>query len=146
MFSPKDVYIHTLVPLYFFPGLGCSLEYFAETDEMCEAIGGLRVTAQDDMKREVLYQRVSTILGYYQEQPHMLDPHLTGWMSKLVEAVLAMGAGSDSEKGEDEKELKIRERHAHAAAYIAQQVCGNVKHVNVKFLKLQTCARETEMS
>ena len=113
---------------------------------MCEAIGGLRVTAQDDMKREVLYQRVSTILGYYQEQPHMLDPHLTGWMSKLVEAVLAMGAGSDSEKGVDEKELKIRERHAHAAAYIAQQVCGNVKHVNVKFLKLQTCARETEMS
>ena len=102
---------------------------------MCEAIRGLRVTAQDDMKREVLYQRVSTILGYYQEQPHMLDPHLTGWMSKLVEAVLAMGAGSDSQKGEDEKELKIRERHAHAAAYIAQQVCGNVKYVNVTIFK-----------
>ena len=124
-----------LVSLYFFPGLGCSLEYFAETDEMCEAIGGLRVTAQDDMKREVLYQRVSTILGYYQEQPHMLDPHLTGWMSKLVEAVLAMGAGSDSQEGEDEKELKISGRHAHAAAYIAQQVCGNVKHVNVTIFK-----------
>ena len=98
---------------------------------MCKAIGSLRVTAQDDMKREVLYQRVSTILGYYQEQPHMLDPHLTGWMSKLVEAVLAMGTGSDSEK--DEKERKIRERHAHAAAYIAQQVRKNVKRYFVIF-------------
>ena len=47
-------------------GLGCSLEYFAETAEMAEAIDNLKETSQSDKDREILYQKVSTILGYYQ--------------------------------------------------------------------------------
>ena len=43
----------------------------------------------------------------------MLDPHLTGWMSRLVDAVLAFDGRPESE---------VAARHAHAAAYIAQQV------------------------
>ena len=47
-------------------GLGCSLEFFAETAEMKEALDNLKETAQDDKEREILYQKISTILGYYQ--------------------------------------------------------------------------------
>ena len=47
----------------------------------------------------------------------MLDPHLTGWMGRLVEAVLAF---NEVEEGHKDREVKAR--HAHAAAFIAQQV------------------------
>ena len=94
-------------------GLGCSLEYFRETKEMEDAISGLRSTAQDAGRLEHLKENISLILGYYQEQPHMLDPHLSGWMAKLVDAILTSGV-----EGAGSEEVN----HAHAAAYIAQQI------------------------
>ena len=51
----------------------------------------------------------------------MLDPHLTGWMSRLVDAVLAFDGRPESD---------VAARHAHAAAYIAQQVCNQASLLN----------------
>ena len=38
---------------------------------------------------EGVQQRFVTLLDRYQEQPHLLDPHLPGLLSLLVEAVLS---------------------------------------------------------
>jgi len=96
-------------------GLGCSMENFRETGEMDEVIDGLGETAQNDNKWERVSQWISLVLGYYQEQPHMLDPHLSSWMNRLVDAVLGLA----EEKGE---EGERKRKHAHAAAYVAQQI------------------------
>ncbi len=37
---------------------------------------------------EGVQQRFVTLLDRYQEQPHLLDPHLPGLLNQLVEAVL----------------------------------------------------------
>ncbi len=49
---------------------------------------------------EGVQERFVTLLDRYQEQPHLLDPHLPGLLSLLVEAVLA-----PANEGRDDKLL-----------------------------------------
>ncbi|XP_040292612.1 tubulin-specific chaperone D [Bufo bufo] len=62
---------------------GNVLELFLESKETRELIVGLRDTYKELVNREVCTQRFIVIMDTYQEQPHLLDPHLE-WMLDLL--------------------------------------------------------------
>lgn len=71
-------------------GLGCSKEAFSEHEEVKRLIDELKVSAQnqsanaDFRQLERNWQRFSFILDQYQEQPHLLDPHLDEILLKII--------------------------------------------------------------
>lgn len=64
-------------------GASCTLEYFAELDTIVEMIVKLRVEHTTTFEKS--YEEYSRILSRYQEQPHLLNPHLP----QLIELLLA---------------------------------------------------------
>lgn len=60
-----------------------TLELFAELPEVLEMIAGLPVALQTE-QFEKSYEIFSERLGRYQEQPHLLDPHLDLLLSNLL--------------------------------------------------------------
>ncbi|XP_069810141.1 tubulin-specific chaperone D isoform X2 [Dendropsophus ebraccatus] len=62
---------------------GNILESFTESKETRELIVGLRNACEELVSREVCTQRFIVIMDTYQEQPHLLDPHLE-WMLDLL--------------------------------------------------------------
>ncbi|XP_056409176.1 tubulin-specific chaperone D isoform X2 [Hyla sarda] len=62
---------------------GNVLELFTESKETRELILSLRDVCEEMVSREVCIQRIIVIMDTYQEQPHLLDPHLE-WMLDLL--------------------------------------------------------------
>ena len=65
-------------------GLGASLESFKEVEEVTDIIQDLENTIKDRQKHEVAVERFRLVLDWYQEQPHLLDPHLECLLELLV--------------------------------------------------------------
>lgn len=81
-------------------GLGCSKESFTEHEEVERLIEELmapinRETAADFRIVELNWQRFSFILDQYQEQPHLIDPHLDTILCKIMHAVRKEDLGPD---------------------------------------------------
>lgn len=57
-------------------GLGCALEMFTEKEEVGNLLNSLPEVFQNVSSREKSYETFTMILNRYQEQPHLLDPHL----------------------------------------------------------------------
>jgi hypothetical protein len=68
-------------------GLGCALEMFSEHEEVVTMIENLRTVYLSEVLAERAYERFVCILDRYQEQPHLLDPHLDTVLNKLISIV-----------------------------------------------------------
>lgn len=74
-------------------GLGCSKESFTEHSEVIKLIDELKISVQkqnnptDIRLVEKNWQRFSFILDQYQEQPHLIDSHLDGLLTKIISIV-----------------------------------------------------------
>lgn len=76
-------------------GLGCSKEAFTEHEEVQVLIDKLNVSdgknsltnpsSPEFRLAEKNWQRFSFILDQYQEQPHLIDPHLENMLNKLIQ-------------------------------------------------------------
>ncbi|KAM6164683.1 tubulin-specific chaperone D [Rhynchocyon petersi] len=66
---------------------GSALESFAESAETRALLGCLREAHGEPAAREVALQRFRVIMDRYQEQPHLLDPHLEWMMNSLLDIV-----------------------------------------------------------
>ncbi|XP_006869675.1 PREDICTED: tubulin-specific chaperone D [Chrysochloris asiatica] len=64
-----------------------ALESFGESVETRELLGRLKDVHGDLAAREVALERFRVIMDKYQEQPHLLDPHLEWMMSLLLDMV-----------------------------------------------------------
>uniref|UniRef100_A0A8C7E728 Tubulin-specific chaperone D n=1 Tax=Naja naja TaxID=35670 RepID=A0A8C7E728_NAJNA len=62
---------------------GNILESFTESQETQELINHLRLVYEDLILREKVLEKFKVIMDKYQEQPHLLDPHLE-WMLNLL--------------------------------------------------------------
>ncbi|XP_063148743.1 tubulin-specific chaperone D [Candoia aspera] len=62
---------------------GNILECFTESQETQELINHLRLVYEDLILREKVLEKFKVIMDKYQEQPHLLDPHLE-WMLNLL--------------------------------------------------------------
>ncbi|XP_062936877.1 tubulin-specific chaperone D isoform X2 [Cynocephalus volans] len=69
------------------PACGTALEAFGESAESRALLGRLRAVHGDLAAREVVEQRFRVIMDKYQEQPHLLDPHLEWMMNLLLDMV-----------------------------------------------------------
>ncbi|XP_039715198.1 tubulin-specific chaperone D isoform X2 [Pteropus medius] len=63
--------------------LGGTLESFGDSAETRALLGRLRTVLGDRSAREGALERFRVIMDHYQEQPHLLDPHLE-WMLNLL--------------------------------------------------------------
>jgi len=68
-------------------GLGASLDSFKESDEIAEIINNLHDTVNDLNKHELAVERFRYVLDWYQEQPHLLDPHLERILNLMINNV-----------------------------------------------------------
>ncbi|XP_053309176.1 tubulin-specific chaperone D [Spea bombifrons] len=66
---------------------GNILESFTEGTEIRDLIGSLRVAWEELVNREVCIQRFVVIVDKYQEQPHLLDPHLEWMLDMLLDII-----------------------------------------------------------
>ncbi|XP_068118453.1 tubulin-specific chaperone D-like isoform X2 [Hyperolius riggenbachi] len=55
---------------------GNILGSFTESKQTRDLIVNLQMSCMELVSREVCAQRFKVIMDYYQEQPHLLDPHL----------------------------------------------------------------------
>ncbi len=69
-------------------GLGCALERFQEAKEVTDLIQDLPKSCRDPIDLEMAKERYMKLLDYYQEQPHLLDSHLTAMLELLMDHVL----------------------------------------------------------
>lgn len=76
-------------------GLGCALERFSELSEVLEIIGNLEnVVKEQRSVVEKTYERFLYILSQYQEQPHLLDPHVDELLQRFVEVIKRPGSSA----------------------------------------------------
>ena len=68
-------------------GLGSAQEMFSEHEEVINMVEELRKIYSSEVLVERAYQRFVYILNLYQEQPHLLDPHLDNILGKLISIV-----------------------------------------------------------
>ncbi|XP_068082742.1 tubulin-specific chaperone D [Anabrus simplex] len=68
-------------------GLGCALELFSEVEEIMSMIDNIKSVYSSANLAEPAYERFLYILSLYQEQPHLLDPHLERMLDSLVAVV-----------------------------------------------------------
>ncbi|XP_026339570.1 tubulin-specific chaperone D isoform X2 [Ursus maritimus] len=66
---------------------GGALEVFGESAETRALLGRLRTVLGDRAAREGALERFRVIMDRYQEQPHLLDPHLEWMMNLLLDIV-----------------------------------------------------------
>ncbi|XP_045630833.1 tubulin-specific chaperone D isoform X2 [Ursus americanus] len=66
---------------------GGALEVFGESAETRALLGRLRAVLGDRAAREGALERFRVIMDRYQEQPHLLDPHLEWMMNLLLDIV-----------------------------------------------------------
>uniref|UniRef100_A0A1A8FFT3 Tubulin-specific chaperone D n=1 Tax=Nothobranchius korthausae TaxID=1143690 RepID=A0A1A8FFT3_9TELE len=65
----------------------CVLSGFSESSEVRTLISSLVEVHEDQRAREIVMQRFSVIMNGYQEQPHLLDPHLEQMMKMILDLV-----------------------------------------------------------
>ncbi|XP_052769851.1 tubulin-specific chaperone D-like isoform X2 [Mya arenaria] len=65
-------------------GLGCANEEFKEVLEVKELLDSLPNVYNDQIAMETVLERFTFIIDQYQEQPHLIDPHLEMLMNKLL--------------------------------------------------------------
>lgn len=68
-------------------GLGASLESFKEAEEVLAIVQELDTSVLDPRRHELAVERFKHVLDWYQEQPHLLDPHIEPLLRPLVELV-----------------------------------------------------------
>jgi len=68
-------------------GLGAALEAFNEVEEIKSIITKLEEIIEDTTKHELTVERFKYVLDWYQEQPHLLDPHLESILSIMVNQI-----------------------------------------------------------
>ncbi|XP_060027662.1 tubulin-specific chaperone D isoform X2 [Erinaceus europaeus] len=66
---------------------GCAFEAFGESAETRALLGRLRTLRGDPAAHEGALERFRVIMDKYQEQPHLLDPHLEWMMNLLLDTV-----------------------------------------------------------
>ncbi|XP_063473164.1 tubulin-specific chaperone D isoform X3 [Symphalangus syndactylus] len=66
---------------------GAALEAFGESAETRALLGRLREVHDGGAESEVALERFHVIMDKYQEQPHLLDPHLEWMMNLLLDIV-----------------------------------------------------------
>ncbi|XP_077183676.1 tubulin-specific chaperone D isoform X1 [Paroedura picta] len=66
---------------------GNILESFTESKEARELINSLRLVHEDLISQETAIQKFKVIMNTYQEQPHLLDPHLE-WMLTSILSII----------------------------------------------------------
>ncbi|KAH0501774.1 Tubulin-specific chaperone D [Microtus ochrogaster] len=66
---------------------GAALEEFGESAETRALLGSLPAVHGERAAREVAEERFRVIMDKYQEQPHLLDPHLEWMMNSLLDLV-----------------------------------------------------------
>ncbi|XP_057630408.1 tubulin-specific chaperone D [Chionomys nivalis] len=66
---------------------GAALEAFGESAETRALLGSLPAVHGERAAREVAEERFRVIMDKYQEQPHLLDPHLEWMMNSLLDLV-----------------------------------------------------------
>uniref|UniRef100_A0A452FBY8 Tubulin-specific chaperone D n=1 Tax=Capra hircus TaxID=9925 RepID=A0A452FBY8_CAPHI len=74
---------------------GAALESFGESAETRELLGRLPVVLADRSAREGALERFRVIMDKYQEQPHLLDPHLEWMLNLLLEFVQNKASPAD---------------------------------------------------
>lgn len=67
-----------------FVGLGCALELFSELDEVLGMIDQLKTIYTTRKAIECAYEKFRCVLTLYQEQPHLLDPHLDTILERII--------------------------------------------------------------
>ncbi|XP_070581206.1 tubulin-specific chaperone D-like [Ptychodera flava] len=60
------------------------LDTFAEVKEVKELIGNLQDIYNDQISVELAVEQFTEIVSKYQEQPHLMDPHLQGFLDDLL--------------------------------------------------------------
>ncbi|XP_013417607.2 tubulin-specific chaperone D-like [Lingula anatina] len=68
-------------------GEGLIHEEFKEADEVSNIISTLKDIYTDQIAVEMALERFTVIMDSYQEQPHLLDPHLEKLLGQLIEIV-----------------------------------------------------------
>ncbi|XP_019614805.1 PREDICTED: tubulin-specific chaperone D-like [Branchiostoma belcheri] len=63
---------------------GGSLEYFEEAGEVVGLINSIPNVAGDLIPMEMALERFTFIVDKYQEQPHLIDPHLESILEQLL--------------------------------------------------------------
>ncbi|XP_040606163.1 tubulin-specific chaperone D [Mesocricetus auratus] len=66
---------------------GAALEAFSESAETRALLGSLPAVHGERAAREMAEERFRVIMDKYQEQPHLLDPHLEWMMNSLLDLV-----------------------------------------------------------
>ncbi|XP_062930349.1 tubulin-specific chaperone D [Mobula hypostoma] len=64
-----------------------SLHAFSESEEVRSLLTALRTITDDQAASEILKQKFIVIMDKYQEQPHLLDPHLEWMLNMLLDIV-----------------------------------------------------------
>ncbi|XP_077980737.1 tubulin-specific chaperone D-like [Glandiceps talaboti] len=64
---------------------GSHFEEFAEHGEVKELINNLQNIYTDQISVEIAVERFTVIVDKYQEQPHLMDPHLQDFLDSLLE-------------------------------------------------------------
>ncbi|KAK8745723.1 hypothetical protein OTU49_000345 [Cherax quadricarinatus] len=65
-------------------GISYSLDMFREHEEVQQMLSSIEKAVENQFTAEKAFETLKTILDYYQEQPHLLDPHLEGILTQLV--------------------------------------------------------------
>ncbi|CAH8825664.1 unnamed protein product [Trichobilharzia szidati] len=60
---------------------------FKHYDQVMELISKIKTEVLDSSKEEYLEDKLIQIFNFYQEQPHLLDPHLEGMISACLDVV-----------------------------------------------------------
>ncbi|XP_064631800.1 tubulin-specific chaperone D-like isoform X2 [Lineus longissimus] len=66
---------------------GSAHEEFKEVNEVKSIISKLKDAVQEQTSRELSYERFLFIIDQYQEQPHLLDPHLDAILNQMLAIV-----------------------------------------------------------
>ena len=72
-------------------GVSCALTQFDEAKEVEDLIRSLPSYCTNQTDLEINKERYTKILDYYQEQPHLIDPHLSGLLEILISHILNEG-------------------------------------------------------
>ncbi|XP_037544964.1 tubulin-specific chaperone D [Nematolebias whitei] len=65
----------------------CFLSDFSESSETTSLISSLPDVLEDQRTTEITIQKFLVIMNQYQEQPHLLDPHLEWMMNMLLDLI-----------------------------------------------------------
>ncbi|XP_037958077.1 tubulin-specific chaperone D [Teleopsis dalmanni] len=69
-----------------------TLEHFTEVDQVLEMINTMKSTVEVGFEKE--FEKFNNVLSRYQEQPHLIDPHLEEMLKLLLGKIQCSGAST----------------------------------------------------